>query len=82
MLARETLFNLVSFIYFRYVGAKTFPNLSFGWVNVKDVANAHIQAFEVPSANGRYCLVERVVHHSEIVNILRELYPNLPLPER
>ncbi|CAD5332154.1 unnamed protein product [Arabidopsis thaliana] len=63
-------------------GAKTFPNLSFGWVNVKDVANAHIQTFEVPSANGRYCLVERVVHHSEIVNILRELYPNLPLPER
>ncbi|KFK26208.1 hypothetical protein AALP_AA8G216500 [Arabis alpina] len=62
-------------------GAKTFPNSSFGWVYVKDVANAHIQAFEVPSANGRYCLVERVAHHSEVVNILRELYPNLELPE-
>ncbi|XP_010493007.1 PREDICTED: cinnamoyl-CoA reductase 1 isoform X2 [Camelina sativa] len=63
-------------------GAKTFPNASFGWVNVKDVANAHIQAFEVPSANGRYCLVERVVHYSEVVSILHELYPNVPLPER
>uniref|UniRef100_A0A1J3EA39 Cinnamoyl-CoA reductase 1 n=2 Tax=Noccaea caerulescens TaxID=107243 RepID=A0A1J3EA39_NOCCA len=63
-------------------GAKTFANAAFGWVNVKDVANAHIQAYEVPSANGRYCLVERVTHHSEIVNILRELYPNLQLPER
>ncbi|KAJ4908202.1 NAD(P)-binding Rossmann-fold superfamily protein [Raphanus sativus] len=63
-------------------GAKTFPNASFGWVNVKDVANAHIQAYEDPSANGRYCMVESVVHLSEIVNILRELYPNLPLPER
>ncbi|CAN8300650.1 unnamed protein product [Cochlearia groenlandica] len=63
-------------------GAKTFANMTLGWVNVKDVANAHIQAFEVPSANGRYCLVERVVHHSEIVNVLRELYPNLQLPEK
>lgn len=63
-------------------GAKTFSNSTFGWVNVKDVANAHIQAYEVPSANGRYCMVERVLHHSEIVNILRQLYPNLQLPER
>ncbi|KAJ0261205.1 hypothetical protein HA466_0043690 [Hirschfeldia incana] len=63
-------------------GAKTFPNASFGWVNVKDVANAHIQAYEDPSASGRYCMVESVVHLSEIVNILRELYPNLLLPER
>ncbi|OMO58023.1 putative cinnamoyl-CoA reductase [Corchorus olitorius] len=29
---------------------QTFPNATFGWVNVKDVANAHIQAFEIPSA--------------------------------
>uniref|UniRef100_A0A6N2MLT1 NAD-dependent epimerase/dehydratase domain-containing protein n=1 Tax=Salix viminalis TaxID=40686 RepID=A0A6N2MLT1_SALVM len=51
-----------------------------GWINVKDVANAHIQAFELPSASGRYCLVERVAHHSEVVKILRELYPDLQLP--
>ncbi|KAK4278706.1 hypothetical protein QN277_016515 [Acacia crassicarpa] len=63
-------------------GGQTFPNMSFGWINVKDVANAHIQAFEVPSANGRYCLVERVVHYSEVVKILRELYPQLQLPEK
>ncbi|CAA2992236.1 cinnamoyl- reductase 1-like [Olea europaea subsp. europaea] len=59
-----------------------YPNATFGWVNVKDVANAHILAFENPSANGRYCLVERVAHFSEIVQILRELYPSLPLPEK
>ncbi|XWS52543.1 hypothetical protein CRYUN_Cryun11dG0079600 [Craigia yunnanensis] len=47
-------------------GAHTFPNATFGWVNVKDVANAHIQAFEIPSASGRYCLVERVAHYSEL----------------
>ncbi|CAA6663541.1 unnamed protein product [Spirodela intermedia] len=54
-------------------GTSTFPNASFGWINVKDVANAHILAFEVPSANGRYCLVERVIHFSEVV-ILFENY--------
>lgn len=63
-------------------GAPTFPNASFGWVNVKDVANAHILAFEVPSASGRYCLVERIAHYSEIVRILRELYPSAQLPEK
>ncbi|KAK8582132.1 hypothetical protein V6N12_072327 [Hibiscus sabdariffa] len=63
-------------------GAQTFPNATFGWVNVKDVANAHIQAFEIPSATGRYCLVERVAHCSEAVNILSELYPSFRLPEK
>lgn len=63
-------------------GARTFPNASFGWINVKDVANAHIQAFERPTASGRYCLVERVAHFSEVVRVLRELYPTLQLPEK
>ncbi|KAG6436748.1 hypothetical protein SASPL_101650 [Salvia splendens] len=63
-------------------GAETYPNSTFGWINVKDVAHAHILAFENPSANGRYCLVERVAHLSEIVKILRELYPTYKLPEK
>ncbi|KAL7202512.1 hypothetical protein ACSBR1_034061 [Camellia fascicularis] len=63
-------------------GSQTFPNSTFGWVNVKDVANAHIQAFEIPSANGRYCLVESVAHYSEVVKILQELFPAFQLPEK
>ncbi|KAL2330737.1 hypothetical protein Fmac_018318 [Flemingia macrophylla] len=63
-------------------GAQTFPNATFGWVNVKDVANAHIQAYENASASGRYCLVERVLHYSQVVKILRDLYPALQLPEK
>lgn len=65
-----------------FAGSKTFPNATFGRVNVKDVANAHVQAFEIPSASGRYCLVERVVHYSEIVKILHGLYPDFQLPEK
>ncbi|XP_028758778.1 tetraketide alpha-pyrone reductase 1 isoform X2 [Neltuma alba] len=63
-------------------GAQTFRNLSLGWIHVKDVANAHIQAFEISSASGRYCLVETVAHYSDIVKILHELYPTLPLPQK
>lgn len=57
-----------------------YPNAALGWVHVKDVAEAHIQAFEIASANGRYILAESVAYFSEIINILRELYPSLQLP--
>ncbi|KAK4492367.1 hypothetical protein RD792_003172 [Penstemon davidsonii] len=63
-------------------GAETYANVSVGCVNVKDVAKAHILAFENPSASGRYVMVERVAHYSEIVEILRKLYPTLKLPEK
>ncbi|KAJ0980957.1 hypothetical protein J5N97_009212 [Dioscorea zingiberensis] len=63
-------------------GSSAYPNATFGWVNVKDVALAHILAYEVPSANGRYCLVERVAHYSEIVKKIHELYPSLELPQK
>ncbi|CAI9106326.1 OLC1v1005456C1 [Oldenlandia corymbosa var. corymbosa] len=63
-------------------GAETFPNLTFGWVDVRDVATAHILAFENPEANGRYCLVESVAHQSKIVKILGDLYPSIKFPEK
>ncbi|XP_057978582.1 phenylacetaldehyde reductase-like isoform X4 [Malania oleifera] len=63
-------------------GAQTFPNRTFRYVDVRDVANAHIQVYEIPSASGRYCLVDNIMHCSEVVKILRKLYPTLTLPER
>uniref|UniRef100_A0ACD5W2S5 Uncharacterized protein n=1 Tax=Avena sativa TaxID=4498 RepID=A0ACD5W2S5_AVESA len=62
--------------------SSTYPNFSFGWINVKDVALAHILAYEVPSANGRYCMVERVAHHSELVNFIHKMYPDIPVPHK
>ena len=63
-------------------GSQTFPSSSFAWVNVKDVANANIQAYEIASARGRYCLVERVVHFSELARILLDIYPTIKIPEK
>jgi len=56
-----------------------YPNMALGWIHVKDVAEAHIRAFEIPSANGRYILSETVAYFSQIANILRELYPTLKI---
>lgn len=64
------------------VGPQTFPNRVRRFVDVRDVAFAHIQAFEVASANGRYCLVGYVQHMSEVLKILQELYPALSLPQK
>ncbi|KAJ4971144.1 hypothetical protein NE237_004243 [Protea cynaroides] len=81
-LLQPTLNSSVKLILDLVNGAQTFPNLTFGWVDVKDVANAHIQAFEIPSASGRFVFVSRVAHYSQIVKTLRELYPTLNLPEK
>lgn len=65
-----------------FLGSTTFPNSLLRSVNVKDVATAHILAYEIPSANGRYCLVESVNHFSDVVAIIRRLYPSLHLPDK
>ncbi|PON74277.1 NAD(P)-binding domain containing protein [Parasponia andersonii] len=64
-----------------HINEVKFPNKVYRYVDVRDVALAHIQAFEVPSASGRYCLVGHIVHLSEALNILRKLYPTLSIPE-
>ncbi|KAK9036038.1 hypothetical protein V6N11_078059 [Hibiscus sabdariffa] len=60
-------------------GENTFPSSTYWLVDVRDVAYAHIQAFEIPSASGRYCLVEKVVQFPEILKTLNQLYPTLGL---
>ncbi|KAI8545874.1 hypothetical protein RHMOL_Rhmol07G0071400 [Rhododendron molle] len=65
-----------------FASAESFPNATYRWVDVRDVANAHIQAFEIPSASGRYCVVHKPAHFSEVVRILHELYPALDLPDK
>ncbi|KAM3686089.1 hypothetical protein ACJW31_11G171000 [Castanea mollissima] len=63
-------------------GTQVVSNGIYIFVDVRDVANAHIQAFEIPAASGRYCLVGGVIQHSEIFNILHKFHPSLHLPEK
>ncbi|GAB4860916.1 hypothetical protein Ancab_036077 [Ancistrocladus abbreviatus] len=60
----------------------TYPNGYVIYFDVRDVANAHIQAFEIASASGRYCLVDSSPHFSDSIKIIRELFPNLKLAEK
>ncbi|KAJ0094370.1 hypothetical protein Patl1_17149 [Pistacia atlantica] len=70
----EVIFNIIN-------GSQTFPS-PYRLVDVRDVAFAHIQALEVPTANGRYLLVGRVTHLAEILKILNENYPSFNLLEK
>ncbi|GFP80063.1 cinnamoyl-coa reductase 1, partial [Phtheirospermum japonicum] len=78
----KTLAEDAAWKFVKNASAETYPNYTFEWVNVKDVANARILLFENPLASGRYCIVESVAHCSDIMNILRELYPTHWLPEK
>ncbi|CAA3032556.1 cinnamoyl- reductase 1-like [Olea europaea subsp. europaea] len=63
-------------------GKEIFPNGIYRYVDVRDVAHAHILAFENPSASGRYCLVGIVTYSSEALKILNRLFPSLNLPAK
>ncbi|XP_057990873.1 phenylacetaldehyde reductase isoform X1 [Hevea brasiliensis] len=80
-LLQPTLNISVEMILNHIKGLETFPDIIDRFVDVRDVSNAHVQAFEKTSASGRYCLVGKVGHISEIVKIVHELYPTLHLPE-
>jgi len=60
---------------------KEVPAAAFGLVDVRDVALAHIRAFENPNAKGRYMVTtERSYPRLEMANILRKEYPDWPIP--
>ncbi|KAL7120496.1 hypothetical protein ACP275_02G126700 [Erythranthe tilingii] len=73
-LTSEALLNLVK------QGKQLWASGIYRYVDVRDVALAHILAFENPSANGRYCLVGRVTYSFEALGILNRIFPSLDLP--
>jgi len=81
-LLQPTLNTSAQIIQYLISGSPVYLNYSFGWVNVKDVALAHVLAFETPSASGRYGMVDKVMHFSQVVKIIKDMYPSLPVPEK
>ncbi|CAN1813526.1 Phenylacetaldehyde reductase [Linum perenne] len=49
-------------------------------VDVRDVAEAHVKAFETESAHGRYCLVGSNADFPQVLQIIHQLYPTIDLP--
>lgn len=54
------------------------PDDFVGWVDVRDVAYAHLQAFRVPEAkNQRFLLAGGQWHYQEVVDLIRREMPEL-----
>ncbi|XP_047944716.1 cinnamoyl-CoA reductase 1 [Salvia hispanica] len=62
--------------------AKTYANSIQAYVDVKDVALAHILLYENPAASGRYLCAESVLHRGEVVEILAKFFPEYPIPTK
>lgn len=49
--------------------------LQWGWVDVREVARAHLQAAFIPEASGRYLLAAEVLSAEGVVDVLRRQFP-------
>jgi len=58
------------------------PAASSGMVDIRDVALAHILAFELPHTKGRYLVTsEEGIPRIEAARILKKEFPDYPIPE-
>ncbi|CAA7407305.1 unnamed protein product [Spirodela intermedia] len=63
--------------------AKTYANSVQAYVDVRDVAAAHVLVYEAPSAQGRrFLCAESVLHRGEVVDILDNVFPGYPVPTK
>ncbi|KAG0535409.1 hypothetical protein BDA96_04G364100 [Sorghum bicolor] len=58
---------------------RSIPNAVAAYVDVRDVARAHVLAYERPSACGRYLCIGTVLHREQLVAMLKELFPQYPV---
>nr|XP_018682240.1 PREDICTED: cinnamoyl-CoA reductase 1 isoform X2 [Musa acuminata subsp. malaccensis] len=53
------------------------------YVDVRDVAEAHLRVYETAGAAGkRFICAERVLHREDVVRILAKLFPEYPVPNK
>jgi nucleoside-diphosphate-sugar epimerase len=59
------------------------PAASFGAIDIRDAALAHIRAFENPHAKGRYILSsEKGIPRIQMVEVLKKDFHDWPLPDK
>ncbi|TKW42196.1 hypothetical protein SEVIR_1G367600v4 [Setaria viridis] len=62
------------------MGAKrSYPNAVAAYVDVRDVARAHVLNYERPEARGRYLCIGTVLHRAQFIAMLMELFPQYPV---
>ncbi|AQL04883.1 Dihydroflavonol-4-reductase [Zea mays] len=60
---------------------ETVENRLRNMVDVRDVADALVLAYENPEASGRYICSSHPLKVSDMINILKTLYPSYPYPK-
>ncbi|KAL5653723.1 hypothetical protein ACJX0J_033042, partial [Zea mays] len=58
---------------------KAYSNVIGGYVDVQDVALAHILVYEDLRTHGRYLCIGDMLHLSKYVQMMRELFPQYPI---
>jgi dihydroflavonol-4-reductase len=56
------------------------PPYSFTYVDVRDVAELHILAYENPNAKGRYIAADRYLTLAELLELIREIDGKIRIP--
>ncbi|AQL04877.1 Cinnamoyl-CoA reductase 1-like [Zea mays] len=60
---------------------ETVENILRNMVDVRDVADALLLAYEKPEASGRYICSSHAIKVADMINILKTLYPSYPYPK-
>ena len=77
--ANTTMIHILKYL----TGAvKTYANAVHAYVDVKDVALAHVLVYETPSAFGRYICAESMLHRGEVCQILAIFFSEYPVPTK
>ncbi|KAF8665209.1 hypothetical protein HU200_054105 [Digitaria exilis] len=58
---------------------RAYPNAVASYVDVRDVARAHVLAYETPGAAGRYLCAGVVLHRAQLLGMLKDLFPQYPV---
>ncbi len=58
------------------------PKFEIGMVDVRDVADAHVNAAFMDNINGRHIVYNEVLSFLSLSKMLQEKYPQLPLPKK
>jgi len=60
-------------------GRPSAPNDSMSFIHVRDVAAMHVSAMENANASGRYFSLVESLHWNDILSMLKDIYPAIPL---
>ncbi|KAL6854559.1 hypothetical protein ACP4OV_019121 [Aristida adscensionis] len=58
---------------------KSYQNIVVAYVDVRDVARAHVLVYEDTTAHGRYLCIGEVLHLNQLLQMLRDSFPQYPI---